>query len=101
MTKDISAELLPLPNGGRGVILALYLDLTTPPPGAGSLAQWDRQRAQDVQVWLDRLGDASGAFLVDSAVAPMLLRMIAGGRNVQRLPDSDPLASAIDNLTDS
>jgi hypothetical protein len=49
-------------------------------------------------VWLDRLGDAGGAFLVDSSVAPMLLRMIAGGRNVQRLPDDDPLASAIEKL---
>src|SRR5688572_25421876 len=98
MTNELDERLLPLPNGGRGVILALYLDLTTPPAGSANLAQWERQRTHDIQVWLDRLRDASGAFLVDSSVAPMLLRMVAGGRNVQRLPDDDPLASAIEDL---
>ncbi|HLF71952.1 MAG TPA: hypothetical protein VI759_07365 [Dehalococcoidia bacterium] len=117
---NVSERLLPLPNGSRGIVLALYLDLETPvdhlkslekglangsitpqndPRDPENVARWDRQHAAAVRTWFAEMDDEA-CVLVSSSIAPVLLNMLAGSldHGVSTVGAADPLASAIDLL---
>lgn len=122
MNQPASLEypLQTLPNGRRGLVLALYLDLETPvdhmkdleehlargevradndPRDPANVARWEAQAARSIDQWFDAMG-LEACFEIDSSIVPTLLRILSGmsPNCVRAVGANDVLASAIDGL---